>query len=266
MITLLSINCKMPYYHMTSYNLFPVYYIIIYRELLIINSNQSRSHGSTIMIFKSLKHFFFRITVLEKRCRDHLLDVQTSINQTLTGIVEVIGNIIGQIQLTNPEIPDDLSQNLTSCLEAVVVLFNRTLELTEKLEEVTSDSDTTALCPVEEFEELLEDLGAKLAELESYESVIRELPPVARRRKRVAGMDILLQLQAFHRQAIEIRIVIIVVIETVVEKFAEIEMEENTETSEIMPPPLPTTTTTHTTYEGKCTYNKPWHHCKTEIF
>lgn len=162
--------------------------------------------------------------------------VQSSINQTMAEIDQVISNMITQISTVNPEISDELFLNLTICLETVLILFNKTLELSEILRELTNNSDTTASCPVEEFEELLEDLGAKVTELQSYEGVILGLPPAPRRAKRVAGMDILFHLQIFREKTVQIRIRIIIIMEIVTEKFAEIEMEENAETSKIITP------------------------------
>ncbi|XP_042881822.1 uncharacterized protein LOC122259257 [Penaeus japonicus] len=180
--------------------------------------------------------------VLEKPCRDRIIVLQSSINQSMSDIIQIVNDTIEQIEEKNPDLPDDLVQRLFICWENTSALFNRSLESTEALQELTDNPHSTESCPVDDFEELLKDLTAKATEWQAINDIITGLHPPVRRVKRVTVMEILSQLKNFHAYIIIIYDRFTVIVIHIIQIFTAIEEEENAKTTEIVTTERDTTT------------------------
>ncbi|XP_042859402.1 uncharacterized protein LOC122245539, partial [Penaeus japonicus] len=160
----------------------------------------------------------------------------------MSDIIQIVDDTIEQIEEKNPDMPDDLAQRIAICLENTSALFNKSLELTEALQELTNNPHSTESCPVDDFEELLKDLTAKATEWQAINDIIAGLHPPVRRVKRVAAMEILSQLQNFHAHIIIIYDRVTVIVIHIIQIFTAIEQEENAKTTEIVTTERDTTT------------------------
>ncbi|XP_042884686.1 uncharacterized protein LOC122261209 [Penaeus japonicus] len=171
--------------------------------------------------------------VLDKACRDRILVLQSSINDSMADVIQLVNETIELIEEKNPEMPDDLFQRIINCVGNTSALFDRSLELNEVIQELTNNQDTAASCPVDDFEELSKDLSAKTTEWQAINDIIAGLPLTSRRVKRVSGMEILSQLQDFHAYIIRINRQVTVIVIHIIQIFTAMDEEENAKPTEI---------------------------------
>lgn len=108
-------------------------------------------------------------------CRTELWQVQLAINQSLIASGEVLQESLGTFIEASPILPTSLTDNLVNLTMALEEFSNKTLPLAINVNQRVESENEIAPCPVEDMENILEELEARNEELRRYIQEIKVL-------------------------------------------------------------------------------------------